>query len=545
MRVLPLNLACLLCVAAAGVTEPALAANLIVVPAPGAGLADRAEARAGAGVTLVERSRAGFDLVRPRAGTVTGDALAALRADPAVATAEIDRPVGAADADPLFGLQWYLRNTGTWGDDNTSLAGADIGAPAAWAGARGAGVAVAVADTGVDFTHPDLAGRVTGGWDYVDGDGEPDDENGHGTHVTGLLAAVAGNGIGITGVAPEATVRPLRILDGQGQGLTSDAVSALADSGAAGVRIVVAAFGAASYSPAEAAAIAANPQTLYVAAAGNGGADVDSQPVYPCALDLANVICVGASDAFDRPAPFSNRGARNVDLFAPGDRVVSTWPGDDYAEDSGTSMAAPLVAGAAALVLSAHPQLSAADVKRAILETAAPRDDLTGLAVTGGRLDVAAALVRAGEIEESSRTLIASRPAEVPSLPAPVTGPVPPAAVLVRAPAARVIRLRVRRAGVIRPGRRAPRLQFWLSAAAPVSITVRRRVCGRRGCSWRRCSRIARSGAGGVNEVTLGGGVSRPGRWQVTVATADSRRTGGFTLRAPVRRMSARRGHSR
>lgn len=551
------HLAVLACLAGGLLPPVASAADLIVVPARGAGRAEGAAARADAGVALVGRSRAGFELVRTVGDTGAGDAIAALRADPAVASVELDAPVRMATSDRYFPLQWSLQNDGSWGDPGSSLAGADIGAPAAWAVSHGKGVLVAIADTGVDSEHPDLAGRIDGrGWDYIDRDADSGDDNGHGTHIAGILAANAGNELGIAGVAPEATVLPLRVLDASGQGLTSDAVSAFADAGRAGIRIVVAAFGASAYSPAQASVIAANPQTLYVAAAGNDGADIDRRPVYPCSLDLANVICVAASDPLDQPAVFSNFGAVSVDLFAPGDRIVSTWLDDGYAALSGTSMAAPMVAGVAALILSVHPSLSAAAVKQAILSSVAHPDGLAGLSLSGGRLDAAAALESAAVLDAQARSTIAS---VVQPSPPPVTVPAgPPRATLpATAPPeapqtarvlvpARVVWVRVRQRGPQRPFGAAQTLSFRLTAVARVTVTLLQRSCGHGHCRWQRRSRRTVAGVRGVNQIALRGRVPRAGRWRAVIAAQQSSRTASFVVAAPSRgAASAGRAHRR
>ena len=139
-------------------------------------------------------------------------------------------------------------------------------------------------------------------------------------------------------------------------------------------------------------AIRDHPGTLYVVAAGNDGRDTDAQPSYPCAYDLPNILCVGASDQSDRPASFSNHGAATVDLHAPGVAVLSTFKGSSYAYMSGTSMATPHAAGAAALLLARAPSLDADALKRTLMDSADRVRALAGLSRTGGRLNAAAAL---------------------------------------------------------------------------------------------------------------------------------------------------------
>jgi thermitase len=210
-------------------------------------------------------------------------------------------------------------------------------------------------DTGVDRRHADLATQLVPGRDFVSGDDvaetDPRDGNGHGTHVTGTIVA-AQNGVGISGVAPEARAMALRVLDDDGRGTAADVAAAFAHAGRQGVRIVNASLGSDEPSRAEQQAIAASPGTLFVVAAGNDRRDVDAPGAgsWPCSYALENVLCVGASTGADAIAEFSNRGTVSVDLLAPGFEVLSSALGGGARPASGTSMAAPHVAGAAALV---------------------------------------------------------------------------------------------------------------------------------------------------------------------------------------------------
>ena len=249
--------------------------------------------------------------------------------------------------DPAFSALWGLENTGQMIAGQLGLAGDDIDAVAAWDQSEGAGVTVAVADTGIASGHVDLADQIAGnpaevsglvgvdddhnglvddahGWDFVDHDAIAQDGHGHGTHVSGTIAAEGQNNVGVVGVAPQAKILPLRVLDNTGTGWSSDIANAFAYAGDQGVRIVNASLGG-GYSDAIEHAIAAHPNTLYVVAAGNDGADADTdEDAYPCALPQTNLICVGASDNRDQVAGFSNYGDTTVDLFAPGVRIYST-----------------------------------------------------------------------------------------------------------------------------------------------------------------------------------------------------------------------------
>jgi subtilisin family serine protease len=393
--------------------------------------AQRAEMRARADVerdaTLGVR---GLEVVDPEPGVSVGAAVADLERMDGVLYAEPDRVVHQTTTpdDPLLSYEWGLTA---------------IRAPEAWDVTTGSPqVTVAVVDTGIDASHPDLNpnlwtnpgesgdGRETNGldddgdgriddvhgWDFVDRDAQPQDGNGHGTHVSGTIAARGDNGIGVAGVTWNTTIMPLRVLGNDGSGYVSDVVTAYAYAARSGVRVVNASLGGSSYSRAEHDAIAAAPNTLFVVAAGNDGADDDATPEYPCDYDLANVICVAASDRADTLASFSNYGATNVDLAAPGVDIASTWPGGSYVLLDGTSMATPHVSGAAALLLAHDGGLDVEGLRAALLSSAHPVPALAGRVATGGRLDAAAALS------------VAPAPPEPPAVPpaAPVSAVVDP-----------------------------------------------------------------------------------------------------------------------
>jgi subtilisin family serine protease len=343
------------------------------------------------------------------------EAVADLNADPDVVFAEPDYPVTGATTDPLWNAQWGLRNTGASVFGNPGVADADINATAAWTKSTGAGQTVAVIDSGVELDHPDLAGQLatnpgeTGdgketngldddgngfvddwqGWDYVQGDNVPQDERYHGTHVTGIIAAATNNGIGVAGVAPDAKVYPIRVLDANNNGQTSDVANGMVYAGELGMRIANLSLGSNGYSTAVLTAANAYPNTLYVVAAGNATRDVDATPYYPCSLPSANIICVGATTNADTVASFSNWGSASVDLFAPGDNIMSTYLSTlgTYSYLSGTSMATPMVSGIAALLRAADPTLTVAGLRAALLNGTDTVADLAGYAVTAGRAD--------------------------------------------------------------------------------------------------------------------------------------------------------------
>jgi thermitase len=386
-----------LCAAALpAMASAATSDEIIVKREAGLTAAERADVRAGAGVRFERTLPLGDVEVVSAAPGDRADALADLRSDPDVVWAEPNRERRAAARDPWFPSEWGLENTGQTVLGITGTPDADIDATAAWIRTRGRGVTVGVVDSGAQLDHPDL--RLVAGWDFVDGDATPSDGNGHGTHVAGTIAAPE-NGIGATGVAPAAAVMPLRALNDSGVGSTAATAAAFAYAGDHGVRVVNASLGSTTASLAERDAIAAHPNTLYVVAAGNGGDDGvgddnDIVPTYPCAYDLANIVCVGATDASDHRAGFSNYGATTVDLFAPGVNIVSTYKNSQYASSDGTSMAAPHAAGVAALLAARDASLTIAQIKADLLAGVDPIVGLTGRAFTGGRLNAAGALAQ-------------------------------------------------------------------------------------------------------------------------------------------------------
>jgi thermitase len=248
-------------------------------------------------------------------------AVAALRRDPAVAYAEPNY-LYRADAvpnDPRYGQLWGL---------------ARIKAPAAWNITTGrSSVTVGVVDSGIATDHLDLAANVVPGHDFVDGDNDPRDFNGHGTHVAGTIGARGGNGRGVVGVDWQVGLMPVRVLDGNGSGSNANVTAGLAYACTHGASVVNASLGGGAYSRAMRDAIAACPSTLFVFAAGNNGGNNDSSPHFPCNYgaapdNLPNVICVAATDANDGLADFSNYG-HSVDLAAPGVGIASTRPAYD------------------------------------------------------------------------------------------------------------------------------------------------------------------------------------------------------------------------
>jgi subtilisin family serine protease len=370
--------------------------QIIVKREAGLSAAERRDIRADADVRFVE------SLPLPRTEVVAAapgdvrDALRDLNADPGVVYAERDRPIEALSDDPDFDNLWGLENDGSLvftGDPG--VADADMDVPDAWASSTGRGRTVAVVDSGVDANHPDLSANVVAGWDLVDDDPVANDLDDHGTHVAGTLAATRDE-TGMVGVAPDARILPLRVLDENGDGLVSDAISAYHLAAERGVAIVNASLGGEGFVQSEYDAIASHPEVLFVVAAGNDGQNNDvaaQSPEYPCSYDLANILCVGASRNNEQRASFSNYGPTTVDLFAPGFGIYSAVPGGGYDWKNGTSMATPHVAGAAALLAARNPELTSEQIKSAIMSSAEPKSTYAGLAVTGGRANANEALL--------------------------------------------------------------------------------------------------------------------------------------------------------
>jgi hypothetical protein len=217
--------------------------------------------------------------------------------------------------------------------------------------------------------------------------------------VTGTIAAVRGNGEGIAGVAPDATVAALRALTSEAKGRDSDIAEAFRYAGQHDIPIVNASLGGPGASQTLRDAVKASPKTLFVVSAGNDDHDSDLNPIYPCNTPEPNVLCVAASTPDDAVAAFSNVGARSVDVFAPGEEILSTLPrsmlpADPYGFKQGTSMAAAHVAATAALVLEAA-DLSTQELKQVLLHSVNDTDPDFRLSVSKGRLDAAAAVALA------------------------------------------------------------------------------------------------------------------------------------------------------
>ena len=318
--------------------HPFVRGELIVRFKPGVSAAERADARRDGSATL-ERSLPipRTQLLELEPGTPVRPAAAAFERDPRIEYAHpnyLYRTSTVPD-DPFFGELWGLHNSGQTLSTSPPSGGAvdaDIDAPEAWDVTTGSdGVAVAVVDTGISPDHPDVAGQLMAGRDFVHDDAVGSDLDGHGTHVAATIGARGNDGAGITGVAQRVRLMPLRALDHTGGGSTADVASAFDYAGEAGVRIVNASLGTSSYDPTLEQAILAHPDTLFVTAAGNGdpSGGLNNETLgseYPCELPAPNILCVAASDQGDGRAWFSNWGPQSVDLAAPGTEIYSAAP---------------------------------------------------------------------------------------------------------------------------------------------------------------------------------------------------------------------------
>jgi len=349
-------------------------------------------------------------------------AIRELSANPDVKYAEANYLVyAAAVPNDLFQSKlWGLHNTGQTG----GTPDADIDAPEAWNIATGSDeIVVGLIDSGVDYLHPDLAANIWTneierngiagvdddgngyvddiyGWDFLSDDNDPSDETSHGTHCAGTIGALGNNDAGVAGVNWNVKIMNLKFLNAQNMGSTADAVEAISYATMMrqrGVNIVLTSnsWGGTAFSQTLMDAIAAGQQAgmLFVAAAGNGGIDTDVTPNYPSCFELDNIISVAATDHHDKRASFSNWGAKSVDLAAPGVDILSTIRGNGYLINSGTSMATPHVAGAAALAWSMSPGSSYTQIRDAILTGADPVN-MDQPTVTGGRLNAFNTLTR-------------------------------------------------------------------------------------------------------------------------------------------------------
>ncbi|MBB1396130.1 S8 family serine peptidase [Pseudoalteromonas sp. SG44-8] len=436
-----LSLAILPCLAAAQVTtiaaEPSARASqdsLLVMYKKGTSVAMRSQARSLVKAKVSDLNKDGVDdnyssILSGRlakfevTGMSTKQAIKLLQTHAAVEYVEPDYRVSIATApnDPDFSKLWGLHNEGQSG----GTADADIDALEAWSITTGGkDVVVGVIDTGVDHSHSDLTANM---WinpneiagDGIDNDGngyiddvhginaitnvgDPMDDQGHGTHVSGTIGAAGNNNNGVVGVNHEAAIVGCKFLDASGSGSTSDAIKCIdymvsLKNAGVNVRVLNNSWGGGGFSQALADAITASEQAdiLFVAAAGNDAVDNDQNPHYPSNYEHESVLSVASTDRNDNMSDFSQWGLTSVDLGAPGSAILSTVPGNGYATYSGTSMATPHVAGVAALVLSLNPDLSTSELKQLLMDSGDDNAQLAGKTVSGKRLNANQALEQA------------------------------------------------------------------------------------------------------------------------------------------------------
>ena len=351
----------------------------------------------------------------------TQELLTRLRTNPDVEFVEPNYivRVSASPNDPSFGNLWGLFNIGQdYG--GVGVAGADIDARLAWDVSTGSrNNVIGIVDSGIDYNHPDLAANVwtapyafsvtiggvvincaagTHGFDAITNTCNPIDDQSHGTHVAGTIGAAGNNGVGVAGVNWTASMMGLKFLDSAGTGTTANAIKAIEFAvqakavlgvNVANVRVLSNSYGGAGFSQSLLNEIyrANTADMLFVASAGNSGLNIDVSPNYPASFSAPNLIAVAATDNLDGRPSFSNYGAATVHLGAPGVAILSTTRNNTYAAYSGTSMAAPHVSGAAALLLSAC-SLTTAGLKATILNTVDSIPSMSGVTTTGGRLNV-------------------------------------------------------------------------------------------------------------------------------------------------------------
>jgi outer membrane protein assembly factor BamB/subtilisin family serine protease len=390
------------------------------------------------GMTLTAQfERFGYVRVIGLTGTESvKDAVARLRATGRYAYVEPDylRHTTKVPNDTQFSSQWALSNNGAGG----GIAGADIHAEGGWdvittttpaVSAASPGVIIGIVDSGAFLTHEDLKANLwvnptpgtatsfatedssggssatvsvtdsTNGLNAVTKTGPPEDDLGHGTHVSGIAGAVGNNSLGVTGVAWNTQLMELKFISSADSGSTADELPCIEYAISHHVSVLNASYGDQSFSQAEMDAIfaAGKAGIIFVCAAGNSAANIDISGFFPADYPLDNIICVGATDNRDNPVYFTNFGSGSVELFAPGDSILSTYNGgtSSYAYLSGTSMAAPFVTGTVALLRSQFPSDTYRETINRVLNSVDVIPALAGKAQTGGRLNLTKALTTA------------------------------------------------------------------------------------------------------------------------------------------------------
>lgn len=321
-------------------------------------------------------------------------------------------------ADPKFGQLWGLRNTG----DNeptpeaveaSGVVGADIDALHAWEITKGSSnIKIAIIDTGIDYSHPDLKDNVwvnlaekngkpgvdddhngyvddVYGYDFANSDGDAMDDHGHGSHCAGTIGATHNNGLGVAGVMDKVTLVPLKFLTAAGSGTTEGAIQAIDYATKMNVDLMSNSWGGGGHSQAleDAIRAASDKGIIFTAAAGNNSTSNDSGPHYPSNYNLPNVVSVAAHTAADGLASFSSYGSRTVHVAAPGHRILSTVIKGAYAVYSGTSMATPHVSGVLGLLLAKEGRLPHLEMRDRLMATSIPVASYRRKNISNGRIN--------------------------------------------------------------------------------------------------------------------------------------------------------------
>lgn len=327
--------------------------------------------------------------------------------------------------DPSFSSQWGNHNTGQSG----GVPGADVGASLFWDIFSGTpDVVIAVLDSGLNYTHPDLQGlawanpgEIPGdgvdndgngriddvvGWDFVNSDNDPTDDHAHGSHVTGIIAANRDNGIGVAGMLNGVKILNCKLLNASNSGTTSNLIASTIYARQMGVSVMN--LSLQNY-PNNATlgqefTLCQEAGILLCICAGNQGVDNDVTPNYPSCYPHDNIIAVGNHERLDVRWSGSNYGAASVDLYAPGRLILSTVLGTNYSNFTGTSMSTPYVAAVAAAIKQLNPAWQAPQIKNSILASVVTRPAYDGICVTGGRLNALRAVAHAVKLQPLNDT---------------------------------------------------------------------------------------------------------------------------------------------
>jgi subtilisin family serine protease len=352
-------------------------------------------------------------VVRPRTGKATNRLrkLLARRSEVAYAEPDFIQSASKTPDDPFYSLQYALIDSP---DDH------DIDAPTAWSTRSGC-AKVAILDTGIDTDHPDLESNVyksedkpnnnkdddkngyvddTYGYNTIKGKGSGEDDNGHGTHVSGIVGGRGNNDVGVSGTCWSTKLLAVKFMNSKGKGSTSDAIEGIDYAVKQGFKIINCSFGSSSKSSSlhDAVDYAQDHNVLLVVAAGNDSDNIDKHPLYPASYSDSNILAVAASTSDDTLADFSNFGSEAVDVAAPGESIYSTYMGGGYRILSGTSMAAPYVAGVAALLRKQQSDATYGNLRYALRHKVDKPPALNGKVAYDGRLNAEKALAAIGDI---------------------------------------------------------------------------------------------------------------------------------------------------